>query len=58
MIDFTAVEANFFAALGKPAGPEQEAFLNEACRPDADLRKPIALRIRSRFGTWPVEKQS
>ena len=32
-------EAIFFAALDKPAGPEREAYLADACRDDDDLRR-------------------
>jgi serine/threonine protein kinase/tetratricopeptide (TPR) repeat protein len=39
MIDFTAAEAIFFAALQKPAGPERATYLDEACGGDAMLRK-------------------
>ena len=38
MIQFTAVESIFFAALEKPAGPGRAAFLSQACGTDADLR--------------------
>jgi WD40 repeat protein/serine/threonine protein kinase len=41
MIDFTAAEAIFHAALEKPVGPERAAYLNEACGSDAELRQRL-----------------
>src|SRR5262245_17616429 len=41
MIDFTAVESLFFAALDKPSGPERAAFLKEACGDAAELRRHV-----------------
>jgi eukaryotic-like serine/threonine-protein kinase len=41
MIDFTAVESIYFAALEKPLGQEREAFLNQACGTNADLRQHV-----------------
>jgi serine/threonine protein kinase/tetratricopeptide (TPR) repeat protein len=34
-------EAIFFAALDKPAGPDREAYLADACRGDDDLRRRV-----------------
>jgi hypothetical protein len=41
MIDLTAVEAIFFAALEKPSGSERTAFLKEACGTDPEVRRHV-----------------
>jgi serine/threonine protein kinase/tetratricopeptide (TPR) repeat protein len=41
MIDMTAAEDIFFAALDKPAGPERAAYLDAACGTNADLRAQV-----------------
>src|SRR5262245_44937850 len=41
MIDLTAVESILFAALERPAGPERDAFLHQACGHDPDLQRQV-----------------
>jgi serine/threonine protein kinase/tetratricopeptide (TPR) repeat protein len=41
MVDITAIEAIFFAALEKPSAAERAAYLRDACGDDAELRARI-----------------
>jgi serine/threonine protein kinase len=54
MIDFTAAEAIFFAALDRPTGKERAAYLEEACGADATLRAQVErlLAVHPRAGDF------
>jgi serine/threonine protein kinase/WD40 repeat protein len=41
MIDVTAAESIFFAALEKPAGDERVAYLNRACGAETGMRRQV-----------------
>jgi serine/threonine protein kinase/predicted Zn-dependent protease len=54
MINLTAVEAIFQAALEKGAPEEQAAYLDQACQGDSDLRRQVErlLRAQHQLGSF------
>jgi eukaryotic-like serine/threonine-protein kinase len=57
MVDFTAAEAIFFAALDKETGQERAAYLDEACGSDEALRQQVErlLAAQPRVGSFLEE---